>query len=87
MTDAPEHLYFYDDWIKQHTKGLISCGNNKYTLNGLTPADTEALVKAALERAADYLTDPSGGETNNSQSIRNLDPAEIVAQWKESKNE
>ena len=30
MTEAPKELYFYDDWLAQHTKGKLLCGNNRY---------------------------------------------------------
>ena len=44
-TDAPQELYFYDDWLAQHTKGRLLCGNNKY----IHEAQVDAMVAKARE--------------------------------------
>jgi hypothetical protein len=70
MTDAPERLYFYDDWLKQNVKGRLLCGNNEYVradIHAAALADRDALrarvemLDAALLQyesvAADYASD------------------------------
>jgi hypothetical protein len=65
MTDAPESLYFYEDWLRQATKNRILCGNIKYVRADVSRAAVEAAYIAGLD-AADTTTNAFMGQLSSS---------------------
>jgi len=46
-SEAPERLYFYDEWLEKNAKGRLLCGNNEY----IRADHALALVAEAYEAA------------------------------------